>query len=211
MKPRIFCLGDSFVDWDIPKFHWTYYLTHHYEVIKLGKRGADNNSIIFQLGLLDEYRDGDRILVYFTDAGRLPRRYYGERSNLFTDKSVNDPIFYKDSKFAMKLDHLTIDEGDAWINGGRENEIKFIKNLQKWLGDYRPLYITWSELFHQPTSDFVTLINVTSNADEKNGEVLDFHPGPLGCYGIYKKLHSLLQISEPIVGFEEEKKTKVML
>lgn len=211
MKPRIFCLGDSFVDWDIPKFHWTYYLTHHYEVIKLGKRGADNNSIIFQLGLLDEYRDGDRILVYFTDAGRLPRRYYGERKDDFKDKPYRHHSFFKDSKFALKLDYLNVIEGDNWVNGVRENEIKFIKNLQKWLGDYRPLYITWSELFHQSTSDFVTLINVTSNADEKNGEALDFHPGPLGCYEIYKKLHSLLEISDSIVDFEEEIKTKMIL
>lgn len=211
MKHRLFCLGDSFIDWDIPKFHWTYYLSNHYDVHKLGKRGADNYSIIFQLGLLDEYKEGDRVIVVFTDPGRLPRRYYGERKELYINKPYKSPPFYKDSKFAEKLDYLRIIEGDNWVNGVRENDIKFLKNLQIWLDKYKPVYVTWSEQFYQSTSDFVTLIQVSSNADEKNGESLDFHPGPMGSYEMYKKIHNLLDVTDSIVDFEYEDKKKDMI
>ena len=62
-KPRLFICGDSFVDWDIPTYHWTDYLKEHYDVIILGERGSDNISIIFQLGDLPQYKDGDRIIM----------------------------------------------------------------------------------------------------------------------------------------------------
>lgn len=211
MKPRLFCLGDSFVDWPIPKYHWTYYLSNHYEVIKLGKFGADNYSIIFQLGLLDDYIEGDRIVIMFTDAGRLPRRYYGERKEQYLNIPYKSPRFYKDSKFAEKLDYTRSVEGDNWVNGVRENEIKFLKKLQTWLDKYKPIYLTWSEKFHQSTADFVTLIQVTSNADEKVGEEYDFHPGPIGCYELYKTTHSLLEIKQPLIEFKPEDIEKTII
>lgn len=211
MKPRLFCFGDSFVDWHIPKYHWTYYLSKHYEVYKHGKLGADNYSIIFQLGNLDEYREGDRIVIVFTDPGRLPRRYYGERHVTFLGNPYKAPNFFKDKHLAKKLDDLRLIEGNNWINGVRENDIKFIKNLQKWLNLYNPVFITWSEQFHNSTSDFVSLIKVTSNWEERVGEEIDFHPGPKGCYDMYKKIHELLKIKEPIVDFEVEIKEEKML
>lgn len=211
MKPRLFCFGDSFVDWHIPKYHWTYYLSKHYEIHKHGKLGADNYSIIFQLGNLGEYRDGDRIVIVFTDPGRLPRRYYGERHSIFIDNPYQSPNYFKDKHLAKKLDELRFKEGDNWVNGTRKNDINFLKNLQIWLYEYKPIYITWSEQFHQSTSDFVTLIQVSSNWEEKVGEEIDFHPGPKGCYEMYKKIHELLKIEEPIVEFEIENKEEKLI
>ena len=211
MKPRLFCFGDSFVDWHIPKYHWTYYLSKHYEVHKHGKLGADNYSIIFQLGNLDEYKDGDRILIVFTDPGRLPRRYYGDRHVTFLGNPYKSPNFFKDEHLAKKLDDLRLIEGDNWVNGIRENDVNFLKNLQKWLNMYNPIFITWSEQFHISTSDFVTLIKVTSNWEEKVGEEIDFHPGPNGCYEMYQKIHELLKIKESIVELEIEEKQKNIL
>jgi|688.fasta_scaffold550112_2 hypothetical protein len=211
MKPRLFCFGDSFVDWHIPKYHWRYYLSKHYEVYKHGKLGADNSSIIFQLGNLDEYREGDRIVIVFTDPGRLPGRYYGDKKELYLNNQYRSPPYYKDSKFAEKLDDLRLTEGNNWINGVRENDIKFLKNLQKWLKIYNPVFITWSEQFAIPTSDFVTLIKVTSNWEEGVGEKMDFHPGPKGCYEMYKIIHGLLEIEEPVVEFVEDIKDKKIL
>lgn len=211
MKSRLFCLGDSFVDWEIPKLHWTYYLSKHYDVNKFGKSGSDNYSIIFQLGCLPDYASGDRIIIVFTDPGRLPRRFYGERHETFFNNPYKSPSFYKDKKFAEKLDKLNLIEGDRWINGDRENEIKFLKKLQQWLKDYNPVFFTWSDQFYKSTSDFVSLIKVSSNWDEGVGEKIDFHPGPIGCYEIYKKLHELLKVEEPLVDFEmEEKENKLI-
>jgi len=119
MKPRLFCFGDSFVDFDIPKYHWTYYLSHHYEFYKFAVRGSDNNSIIFQLGDLPEFEDGDRVLIMFTEPGRIPTRFYA--------------------------------------NGNLINK-------------------------------------------------LDDHPGPKGCYDMYKIIHKLLNVNEPFVDFKIEDK-----
>ena len=211
MKPRLFCFGDSFVDWHLPKFHWTHYLENHYEVIKFGKLGADNYSILFQLGNLGDYIEGDRIVIYFTDAGRLPRRYYGERHSTFIDNPYKSPNFFKDKLLARKLDELRLVEGDNWVNGIRQNDINFIKNLKKWLSLYKPVFVTWSEQFYLGTSDFVTLIQTTSNWDEGVGEEIDFHPGPVGCYDVYKKLHDLLEVNEPIVDFKTDTREKKIL
>jgi hypothetical protein len=85
---RLFCFGDSFIDWYVPKYHWTYYLSKHYEVIKHGKAGADNHSILFQMGRLPEFIEGDRIIIVFTEPGRLPRRYYGKRREVFITHQI---------------------------------------------------------------------------------------------------------------------------
>ena len=34
-KPRLFICGDSFVDWDIPTYHWTDYFKEHYDIYKI--------------------------------------------------------------------------------------------------------------------------------------------------------------------------------
>ena len=186
MKPRLFCFGDSFVDWDIPKHHWTYYLTYHYEVYNYGKRGADNYSILFQLGHLPEYLEGDRVVVMFTEPGRFPRR------------------FYEGNDLNEKLNHIKYTEAKRWDSGKRNIEVQFLKNLLIWMENYSPVFLTWNEYFYKLTSDFVTLIEVSSNSQENITSKPDFHPGPVGCYNIYIKLHSLLDVKEPIIDSKSE-------
>ena len=188
MKPRLFCFGDSFVDYHLPKYHWTYYMSYHYELIKLGVRGADNNSIIFQLGDLPEFQSGDRVLIVFTEPGRIPTR------------------FYANGNIINRLDILKIDEFDRWLNGERDNEIKFFKKLLSFLKENHPVFVTWSEYFYNCTEDFVSLIQVSSNWQEGIGGKRDDHPGPKGSYDMYKKLHKLLGVNEPFVDFKIENK-----
>ena len=208
---RLFCLGDSFVDWPIPQYHWTYYLSKHFEITKFGKAGADNYSILYQLGKLPEYKEGDRIIIVFTASGRIIRRYYGDRHDKFLNHPYRAAIFYKDHNFAKKLDNLAQIEADKWESGQRQVEIDFLKKLKKWLLPYNPVFVTWSDSFHTQTSDFVTLIKSTSNWEEKSGEEADFHPGPMGCYHWYNQLHSLLDIKEPIVDLEIEDNKKTIV
>lgn len=204
MKPRLFIFGDSFVDWDIPKNHWTDYLSNHYDVFKHGKYGADNYSILFQLGNLPKYENGDRLIMYFTEPGRLPRRYYGKRKKEYINNIYMSPNFYEDTSFGEKLHILKFDESERWINGEREIEIKFLKNLKKWLSCYKPIFVTWSEHFHNPTKDFVNLIQVSSNFEEQVGDNRDFHPGPKGCYEVYKILFNLLEINDELKEYKKD-------
>lgn len=200
-KPRLFCFGDSFVDWPVPSIHWTTYLSNHFQVIKLGKYGADNYSIIFQIGNLPKYEPGDRIVVVFTDPGRLPRRFYGPRRKNYEATPYLIPEYYQDIEFSRKLHNLRFEEGNRWVSGERNNEVMFIKKLKEWLSLYQPVFFTWSSLFHQSTVNSVELIQVTSNFDEGVGDEKDFHPGPNGCYSIYRSLHKLLGVNDKLVEF----------
>lgn len=200
MKPNIFVCGDSFVDWHLPEIHWTDYLSNHYNVIKLGKYGSDNHSIIYQTGQIPEYQNGDRLLIVFTAPGRFPRRYFGERETNHNIKYLNWE-WYKDKSFAKKLLDIRITETEHWLNGERNNEIYFLKKLKEFYKQYQPIFLTWNSDFYKMTSDFVELIQVTSIADE-GGDKIDWHPGLKGCYEFYKKIHKLLNLNDEICKFE---------
>jgi len=53
---------------------------------------------------------------------------------------------------------------------------------------------------------YKTLIQVSSNWQEGAGEKRDDHPGPKGCYDMYKIIHKLLGVEEPFVDFKIEDK-----
>ena len=203
MKSNIYICGDSFVDWDLPEIHWTNYLSNHYNIVKLGKFGSDNHSIIYQTGNIPTYKDGDRLIIVFSAPGRFPRRYFGEREINHNVKYLNWE-WYRDKSFAKKLLDLRISETQNWLEGNRDSEILFIKKLKSFYKEYEPIFVTWNTDFHKMTSDFVELIQVTSIADE-GGDPIDWHPGSKGCYDFYVKLHKFLNIDELIVEFENKK------
>jgi hypothetical protein len=202
MKSNIYICGDSFVDWDLPEIHWTDYLSNHYNIVKLGKFGSDNHSIIYQTGNIPNYKDGDRLIIVFSAPGRFPRRYFGERETNHNIKYLNWE-WYKDKSFAKKLLDLRISETQNWLDGNRDSEILFIKKLKSFYKEYQPIFVTWNDDFYEKTKGFVKLIKVTSIADE-GGDISDWHPGRLGCYDFYKKMYTLLNIKEPFVNFENK-------
>lgn len=196
-RKNLYICGDSFVDWDHPEVHWIDYLKNHYNVIKLGKFGSDNHSILYQIGNVPDYSEGDRLVVVFTAPGRFPRRYFGERKINKEIKYINWE-WYENQQFAKELMNLRVRETESWLSGERESEILMLKKIKEFMSSYRPVFATWSEDFYKKTSDFVDLIKVTSIADE-GGDSNDWHPGWEGCYQFYLKIHSLLSIDEPIV------------
>lgn len=200
MKYNLYICGDSFVDWDLPETHWIDYLSNHYNIVKLGKFGSDNHSIIYQTGLIPEYNIGDRILIVFTAPGRFPRRYFGEREINHNIKYLNWE-WYKDKSFAKKLLDLRISETQNWLDGNRDSEILFIKKLKSFYKEYKPIFVTWNDDFYEKTKDFVELIQVTSIAEE-GGNPMDWHPGWRGCYEFYKRLYILLDIKDNIIPYE---------
>ena len=196
---KIYICGDSFVDWDLPEIHWVDYLSNHYNVVNLGKYGSDNHSILYQTARIENYNEGDRIVIVFTAPGRFPRRYFGERRINHNIKYL-DWEWYQDKQFAKKLLDVRISETTHWLNGDRMDEILFLKKLKNFYKNFEPIFVTWNSDFHTMTSDFVELIQVTSIADE-GGDPNDWHPGWRGCYDFYLKLHTLLEIEDTPVSF----------
>lgn len=200
-KPRLFICGDSFVEWDIPTIHWTYYLKEHYDVIILGERGSDNISILFQLGNLPEYKDGDRIIVYWSDPSRIQQLYKGKQKPKLNGRWWDySHLFEKDR--IPTLEKMKVDRTLGWERNGLGDEIKFIKKVKHLLFQYEPIYVTWNKFFYHNTKAFVDLIEVSTLDDESgDGETLgDWHPGKQGCYDIYKILLNKLgnHIPSPI-------------
>jgi hypothetical protein len=187
-KPRLFICGDSFVDWDIPTYHWTDYLKEHYDVIILGERGSDNISIIFQLGNLPQYKDGDRIIMYWSDPSRIQEIYRGKTNPRIQGRWRSNSELIEKDRIPM-IEKMKVDRAIGWEGDILNNEIKFIKKLKELLFQYNPIYVTWNKSFYNRTKEFTNLIEVTSLEEEGMGEVSwDLHPGINGCYDIYKIL-----------------------
>jgi len=199
LKPRLFICGDSFVDYDIPKYHWTDYLKEHYDVTLFGQRGCDNISIIFQLGNLPKYKDGDRIIIYWSDPSRIQKIYLGEKKSKEKKRwSTYSHLIEQDR--IPTLEKMKVDRAIGWEKNGLDNEIKFIKKLKDLLFDYNPIYVTWHTSFYQNTKSFTDLIQVSTLHDEVGlGETnKDLHPGERGCYDIYKTLLHKLGNESPV-------------
>ena len=198
-KPRLFLFGDSFVDWDIPSYHWSDYLKKHYDVNILGERGSDNISIIFQLGNLPEYREGDRIIIYWSDPSRIQKLYQGKQKPKINGRWWDySHLFEKDR--IPTLEKMKVDRTIGWEANGLGDEIKFIKKVKNLLFQYEPIYVTWNTFFHHNTKSFVDLIEA-STLDNESGEGEtkgDWHPGEQGCYDIYKILLDKLGNEVPL-------------
>ena len=105
-------------------------------------------------------------------------------------------------------------ETERWISGERSNEVNFIKYLKDTLyKQYDPVFLTWSEVTSEPLEGYVDYMEVSTNYEEglviKNSNEIDLHPGPRGCYDIYKHLHNKLSIKESLIDFQKEPKTMI--
>jgi hypothetical protein len=198
-KPRLFICGDSFVDWDIPTYHWTDYLEEHYDVIRLAIRGCDNIGIILQVGNIPEYKDGDRIIIYWSDPSRIQNLYRGKTK----PKKKGRWWYYGDlleKDRIPTLEKIKVDRAVGWEKNGLGDEVKFMKKLKELLINYSPIFVTWNTLFHKQSAEFSELIQVSTLDDENesNGETKgDWHPGTKGCYDIYKILLNRLGDETP--------------
>ena len=197
-KPRLFICGDSYVAWDIPAYHWTDYLKEHYDVIIL-KKGIDNISIIFQLGNLPEYKEGDRLIIYWSDPSRVQHIYWGKLKPKRKGKWFSYSHIIETDRIPT-LKKMKVDRKFLWEKNGLGNEIKFIKKIKDLLFEYKPIYVTWNKDFYHRTKEFTDLIqNSTLDDEVGTGETKgDWHPGEKGCYDIYKILLNKLGNETPV-------------
>lgn len=211
-QPRLFITGDSWTRWYRPYHHWVRYLKNHYEVFNYGKAGLNNYEIITTLHNLPPYKSGDRLIIFFTHCARPPLSYYGEMEDT-KGRPVSRSDF-KNKKLFSTMEEIRDQETERWISGERSNEVNFIKYLKDTLyKQYDPVFLTWSEVTSIPLKGYIDYMEVSTNHEEgiviKNSDEVDLHPGPRGCYDIYKHLYNKLPIKDSLIDFKEEPKTVI--
>jgi hypothetical protein len=212
-QSRLFITGDSWTRWYRPYHHWVRYLKNHYEVFNYGKAGLNNYEIITTLHNLPPYKSGDRLVIFFTHCSRVPLSYYGDYVPGTIDKPFSRSHF-KNKKLFTIMEEIRDQETERWISGERSNEVNFIKYLKDTLyKQYDPIFLTWSEVTSEPLGGYVDYMDVSTNYEEglviKNSNEVDLHPGPRGCYDIYKHLYNKLPIKDSLIDFKEEPKTVI--
>ena len=205
IKPRLFCFGDSFVQWPEPEGeHWTDILAKDFEVHKLGYSGSSNEEIIFQLKNLPEYKKGDRIIMVFTEPSRIPKWYWGEHYDMFLKKQSGESTeenVYVDSLMDLRIlkDNLLrsqIADIDN-TNPSPINAILFLNTLKTLLKIWKPVFVTWSPsstYSHVPSIYPILRNRYTTLYEELKGDYDDQHPGIEGNKSWAKIL--LLKLSE---------------
>jgi len=216
----LYCFGDSFVQWPEPKnAHWTDLFRDEYHVYRMGKNGANNDHIIFQLGNLPKYRDGDRVIIMLTEPARLPKWVWGKhagvlKSDMPVEAIKNDPALFESLKVTgvfndlkvlkdKLLHHQTID-----VIKNRKHEmddpkevLNFIDNIDNLIGEFKPVIVTWSFATHKLLVDKINYLPLESwtslhQEDYKDRPLKeDYHPGVEGCKMWHKFIKDLLDSS----------------
>ena len=220
-KSRLFVLGDSwgtpYFEWydeyikkdkewywygNIEKYiersnqkpyTFTSYLNQHYSVVNLSCGGQSNESIIYQLGLITDYKPGDRIFIILTHACRTrinvipqwtPDNFYRRREVDISPSYL--PRYDKDT-----LSQIMVDREDSWHSGDRNDEIEFYENLPILLEKFKPVIFSWSEDFIETKINYFDFYGY--RIIDEYPDLDDYHLGSFGNYLLYCKILNWLE------------------
>ena len=184
--------------------HWTDYMAQFYEVINYAEGGISIDDIIHQFGYLNEFKDGDRMLIIFPNPERLQWFYNNYRGIANANAPWLNDIPKTDRK--LLLEQL-VARHEAWYEQGlRNNEIRLLNKLPLFFKKYNPVLLSWdSELVATTTS--LTLIPVHSSTnyktiwDESGGKYVDDHMGIRGNWEVFKFIGNELEIDTSKIKF----------
>ena len=115
-----------------------------HEVINLGKGGASNEDIYYQFSNIDNFREGDRLIIWWTGVSRFI--WFNENGEAW----VKGHSIHEDSPPYI-IDQALYRAHSADINGGYVNQkiIPFIKYLTKTHSKYKPIITSFCPLLQQ--------------------------------------------------------------
>lgn len=220
LKNRLFVLGDS---WGTPYFEWydeylekdwdwyrsidkyinkkptppstfTTYLKHHYDVVNLSCGGQSNESILYQLGMIGEFREGDRIFIILSHACRFRMNIVPQwkPDNVFRRREVDINPSYLPRYDKKTLTQMACDREDSWHSGDRDDEISFYENIPNLLSKYQPVLFSWSKDFIYTKVEYFDFYGY--RIVDEYPELSDYH---LGCFGNYLLYCKTLNWLEP--------------
>jgi hypothetical protein len=203
MKPRLFVFGDS---WSLDYFkepfltskevkrysnfyngdgHWTYHLKEFFDVHNYSIGAASIENIIYQMGNLPEYKQGDRIIIIFGSPGRFSWIENNEDIR-YTLGRKNKMLHPLESQYIARIEYWKTDN----------NQKKFISKLNTFLKEYNPIISSWNEDFTF-SFNFVKYLNLnlTTIYDESFGDCNDRHLGVNGNYELFKYFAKELKLN----------------
>ena len=222
MKPRLFVFGDS---WSLDYFkepylnskevkryskfynefgHWTNHMEKFFQVQNFSEGASSIENIIYQLGNLPDFEDGDRIVIIFGSPGRFIWIENGE--------DIRYSLGKKNSRI---LETQYIERTNYWLNKSKDNnQKKFINKLNILLKKYKPIITSWSEDFSN-AFDFVNHLhdvkNLSHMEDESEGQCKDKHLGISGNYELFKYFAKELDIDIEDYNFKFNKYNKQLI
>ncbi len=222
MKPRLFVFGDS---WSLDYFkepylnskevkryskfynefgHWTNHMEKFFQVQNFSEGASSIENIIYQLGNLPDFEDGDRIVIIFGSPGRFIW--------IENEEDIRYSLGKKNSRI---LETQYIERTNYWLNKSKDNnQKKFINKLNILLKKYKPIITTWSEDFSN-AFDFVNHLydveNLSHMEDESEGQCKDKHLGISGNYELFKYFAKELDIDIEDYNFKFNKYNKQLI
>ena len=164
-KPRLYVLGDSFAanlfkepwlkkgteiydykidfetEFGVDLKWWTEYIEEwsNYEVINLGIGGCTYEDIYYQFGDIDEYREGDRLIVHWTNPYRF--NFYNNKSATAANPDYIDNLKVSDEKKEFILDIFEARK-NLWGTEHGDRIRKFVKYLYTTHKQYEPIFFS---------------------------------------------------------------------
>jgi hypothetical protein len=215
MKTRLFVLGDSFAFnlFDIEKLskwhylwstymakhnqlyereprHWTEYFENQFDIYNFSSPGQCNESIIYQLGNLPDFQEGDRLIIIFSDLGRF------RRTNVFEDalpRPVDYLINYQYDSQTAVIEEIINERFQSLATKNRDDEKLFYTWLQRNLKEYKPIFLHWPDWSEQyQLFSIQHQLQYRTIKEETNDEINDLHPGVYSNYLMYRQISYLL-------------------
>lgn len=186
----------GFTPWNFPK-----YLEHHYEVLNHSCGGQSNESIIYQLGKLPEYKQGDRIIICLTHPVRMRFTVLFNSSNIDYHRrrhvDITPSYLPKYKKSALNM--MMLDRQQAWDEGHRNDEKEFFTKITFLLKEYNPVLFSWSNDFIDTNVNYHDFTGL--RIIEENSKYPDWHLGAKGNYLLYQKSMEWLENNDKLLEY----------
>lgn len=157
-----------------------------YEIINLGKGGSCNEDIYYQFSKIDNFQEGDRLIIWWTGISRF--LWFNERGQGWVKghsiHEDSEPYLIDQALYRAK----SMDMEDGYAN---QKIITFIKYITKVHSKYKPIITSFCPILQQKISDSPYFFSLNLNSPylslgfnwfeaikiETNGLIDDGHNG----------------------------------
>lgn len=169
--------------------HWIDHMKNFYDVFSYAMGGVSNEQIIYQVGNLPEYKEGDRIIIMFTGVERYVWIHDNFKYTFCMGSLMPEKIIDKNCLDLFEKQYVK--RYEYWMDDSINNdEKKFLNMFPKFFKQYNPIVVTWRHELASKVSSIELIrfdeLNLTSIEEETKGVYTDKHLGVGGNYELFK-------------------------